>query len=166
MPVTQLRRLAVLCGLFLLGFATAAATQAAGTVTVEQIKVHGRSLEGNLEGNSADRDVFVVLPPGYATAKRRHYPVVYFLHGFTATADFYMKAGRIAEGAQAAEAGGHEMIIVVPDSYTRHGGSMYSSSVTTGDFEAFVARDLVAYVDAHYRTIPDRMSRGLGGHSM
>jgi S-formylglutathione hydrolase FrmB len=43
---------------------------------------------------------------------------------------------------------------------------MYSSSVTTGDFEQFVARDLVEYVDTHYRTIPNRLSRGLAGHSM
>jgi enterochelin esterase-like enzyme len=43
---------------------------------------------------------------------------------------------------------------------------MYSSSPTTGDFERFVARDLVSYIDAHYRTIPTRESRGLVGHSM
>jgi S-formylglutathione hydrolase FrmB len=43
---------------------------------------------------------------------------------------------------------------------------MYSSSVTTGDFENYVARDVVAYIDAHYRTIPNRQSRGLVGHSM
>jgi alpha-beta hydrolase superfamily lysophospholipase len=43
---------------------------------------------------------------------------------------------------------------------------MYSSSITTGDFERFVARDVVSYIDAHYRTIPDRASRGLVGHSM
>ena len=43
---------------------------------------------------------------------------------------------------------------------------MYSSSPTTGDFERFVARDVVAYVDAHYRTLADRRSRGLVGHSM
>jgi S-formylglutathione hydrolase FrmB len=43
---------------------------------------------------------------------------------------------------------------------------MYSSSTTTGDFERFIAHDLVAYIDAHYRTIPDRRSRGLVGHSM
>jgi S-formylglutathione hydrolase FrmB len=49
---------------------------------------------------------------------------------------------------------------------TLHNGSMYSSSVTTGDFELFIARDLVAYVDAHYRTIPERQNRGLVGHSM
>src|SRR5436853_1085302 len=58
------------------------------------------------------------------------------------------------------------MIVVLPDSKTIHNGSMYSSSVTTGDFENFIARDVVAYVDAHYRTIPKRESRGLVGHSM
>ncbi|MGF2030440.1 alpha/beta hydrolase-fold protein, partial [Lactococcus lactis] len=58
------------------------------------------------------------------------------------------------------------MIVVLPDSKTGYNGSLYSSSVTTGDFENFIARDLVDYVDAHYRTIPHRSSRGLVGHSM
>ena len=62
--------------------------------------------------------------------------------------------------------GGKEMVVVLPDSQTVHNGSMYSSSVTTGDFEKFISHDLVAYIDAHYRTIPTRMSRGLVGHSM
>ena len=43
---------------------------------------------------------------------------------------------------------------------------MYSNSPTTGDWERFIAEDLVAYMDSHYRTLPDRMSRGLAGHSM
>ena len=47
-----------------------------------------------------------------------------------------------------------------------HNGSMYSSSVTTGDFEKFISHDVVAYIDAHYRTFPNRESRGLAGHSM
>jgi enterochelin esterase-like enzyme len=59
-----------------------------------------------------------------------------------------------------------QMIVVLPDSKTRHNGSMYSSSVTTGDFEQFIARDVVKYIDTHYRTIPSRLSRGLAGHSM
>src|SRR5512132_1810965 len=58
------------------------------------------------------------------------------------------------------------MIVVLPDSKTLHNGSMYSSSVTTGDFERFISHDLVSYIDAHYRTIPNRLSRGLVGHSM
>ncbi len=45
-------------------------------VTVEHIKVHGVALEGNLEGDDVDREVLVFLPPSYATAKTRRYPVV------------------------------------------------------------------------------------------
>jgi S-formylglutathione hydrolase FrmB len=43
---------------------------------------------------------------------------------------------------------------------------MYSSSVTTGDWETYVSEDLVAYIDGHYRTLARRESRGLAGHSM
>ena len=49
----------------------------------ERIKVHGKSLEGNLSEDSADRDVSIYLPPGYAKERNKRYPVVYLLHGFT-----------------------------------------------------------------------------------
>jgi hypothetical protein len=55
--------------------------------SVQRIKVHGRSLEGNLEGDSPDREVCVYLPPSYATARNRRYPVIYLLHGFTDNTD-------------------------------------------------------------------------------
>ena len=56
-------------------------------VTVEHIKVHGAALEGNLEGDAADRDVFVFLPPSYSQEKSRRYPVVYALHGYSIGAE-------------------------------------------------------------------------------
>ena len=56
-----------------------------------------------------------------------------------------------------------DMIIVAPNSFNRYRGSMYSSSATTGDWEAYIAEDLVAYIDTNYRTIPARESRGLAG---
>lgn len=58
-------------------------SQSSPTSVVQFVKVHGKGLEGNLEGDSPDRDVAVLLPPSYATAKNRRYPVVYMLHGFT-----------------------------------------------------------------------------------
>ena len=140
-------------------------------VTLDHVKVHGASLEGNLSGDSATRDVVVVLPPSYQSSSARHYPVVYMLHGYTdSTAKWFSPT----EGWTHLEdvlnrAITHvepEMIIVVPDAYTKFAGSMYSNSVTTGDWETFIAEDLVAYVDENYRTIPDRASRGLAGHSM
>ena len=136
-------------------------------MTVEHIKVHGAALEGNLEGDAADREVFVFLPPSYAKEKSRRYPVVYALHGYSIGAEQWSHEIHVPQTIEGAFAqGAQEMIIVLPDSKTMHNGSMYSSSVTTGDFEQFIAHDLVAYIDAHYRTIPDRLSRGLVGHSM
>ncbi len=57
--------------------------------TVEKIQVHGSSLEGNLEGDPAERDVYVYLPASYASQPNRRYPVVYFIHGYGATAEAY-----------------------------------------------------------------------------
>ena len=140
---------------------------AAKPVKVEPIKIHGASLEGNLEGEAVDRDALVFLPPSYATAKSRRYPVVYALHGYSIGAEQWSKEIHVPQTIEGAFAkGAQEMIVVLPDSKTVYNGSMYSSSVTTGDFENYVARDVVAYMDAHYRTIPKRTSRGLVGHSM
>lgn len=144
-----------------------ASVAGAKSAVVQKIKVHSAAIEGNLEGESADRDVFVVLPPGYAANPGRRYPVLYALHGYSIGAEQWigeLHAPQTIEGAFAK--GAKEMIVVLPDSKTVHNGSMYSSSRTTGDFETFIARDLVAYIDKHYRTLPKRESRGLVGHSM
>ena len=60
----------------------------------------------------------------------------------------------------------HLLDVVAPDAFSLHNGSFYSNSKTTGDWETFIAVELVKYIDDHYRTIPNRMSRGLTGHSM
>jgi enterochelin esterase-like enzyme len=139
----------------------------AKSATVEHIKIHGAYLEGNLEGDAVDRDVFVFLPPGYAKEKSRRYPVVYALHGYSIGAEQWTHEIHVPQTIEGAFAqGAKEMIVVLPDSKTVHNGSMYASSITTGDFENYIAHDVVAYIDAHYRTIPDRASRGLVGHSM
>jgi S-formylglutathione hydrolase len=138
---------------------------------VERIKVHGKALEGNLEGDSPDRDVSIYLPPSYSTETGRRYPVIYLLHGYTDSDDLwfgskphFINVPSVTD--QALAGGAREMIIVMPNAYTAYQGSMYSSSTTTGDWEAFVARDLVSYIDSHYRTIPEVAARGLAGHSM
>jgi enterochelin esterase-like enzyme len=148
-----------------------AQTQAPSPVkqgTVEHIKVHGKSLEGNLEKDSPDRAVFIYLPPDYATNTTKRNPVVYLLHGYGLTAERWIPFTKMAEASDKNIAAGtmKGMILVNPDAYTIYNGSMYSSSVTIGDWESFIADDLVSYVDSHYRTIANRDSRGLGGHSM
>lgn len=135
---------------------------------VQHIRVFGPSLEGNLEGDDAERDVYVYLPPGYNKDNTRRYPVLYFLHGYIATAKAYAVGLLKLPGSvdQAVAAGARAMIIVLPDAHTIYGGSMYSNSPTVGDWETFIAQELVDYVDQHYRTLAQPQSRGLGGHSM
>jgi len=140
--------------------------------SVDRIKVHGAALEGNLEGDSPDRDVSVYLPPSYKTDTQRRYPVLYVLHGFTDSENGWFRVPshfvNLPASMEKAIAAGttREMILVTPNAYTRYAGSFYGSSPTTGDWETYVTRELVVYIDAHYRTMASRASRGLAGHSM
>ena len=59
-----------------------------------------------------------------------------------------------------------EAIVVFVDGSNRFGGSQYLSSPTIGDYETYIRRDLVNFIDRQYRTIPHRDSRGITGFSM
>jgi enterochelin esterase-like enzyme len=160
---------AALSALLLAAGPGAALAQDAGTpgATFETVAVPGPSLEGNLQGNPAAPEVYVYLPPGYAAEPDRRYPVIYMLHGYGLDAAYWHNFMAFpAPLDNAFAAGAREMIVVTPSAFSLHGGSMYSNSVTTGNWEGFVADDLVAWVDSNYRTIPQRASRGLAGHSM
>ncbi len=141
--------------------------------TIEHITVHGKNLEGNLEGDSPDRSVSIYLPPSYKTNPKKRYPVIYFLHGYTdsdekwynPTVKHWIKMPQIADSIFS-NSQLQEMILVTPDAFTRYQGSMYSNSVTTGNWEDYVAKELVAYMDTHYRTLAKASGRGLAGHSM
>jgi S-formylglutathione hydrolase FrmB len=58
------------------------------------------------------------------------------------------------------------MILVMPDGSNKFGGSFYTNSITTGNWEDFMTRDLVSFIDKKYRTMPNAESRGIVGHSM
>jgi enterochelin esterase-like enzyme len=140
--------------------------------TKERIKLHSAALQGNLVGDPAARDVTVYLPPSYQSNPDSRYPVLYMLHGFTDTDSQWFGWEKhwinlqdvieqsIAEGLS------KEMIVVMPNAYNKFKGSMYASSATIGDWETFVTKELVSHIDANYRTLPTRGSRGLAGHSM
>ena len=108
----------------------------ASPASVERIKIHGTALEGNLEGDSVDRDVIVFLPPSYNQNRTRRYPVVYALHGYSIGAEQWTQEIHVPQTIEGAFAkGAHEMIVVLPDSKTLHNGSMSSSSDCRRDSE-------------------------------
>ena len=140
--------------------------------TKERVKVHSKALEGNLIGDPADRDVTVYLPPSYQSNPEKRFPVLYMLHGFTDNdsqwfgwESHWINLQDVIEQSLA-EGLSKEMIVVMPNAYNRFKGSMYASSATIGDWETFVTQELVNYVDSNYRTLPNKKSRGLAGHSM
>ena len=153
------------CAAALAALATLPA-QAQEQARLDWVEVRSAAIEGNLEGNSANRKVLVVTPPGYDENPNKRYPVVYFLHGYWAPVEAQQQGFRLHEAVQAAAEAGNELIMVMPDGYSKLRGGFYSSSPTVGDYESFVAEDLVEWVDANYRTIAKRDSRGLAGHSM
>src|SRR5689334_25313214 len=75
-------------------------------VNVEHIKVHSASIEGNLMGDSPDRDVIVFLPPSYAKNKKQRYPVVYALHGYFIDAEQWSKEIHVPQTIEGAFAQG------------------------------------------------------------
>lgn len=136
---------------------------------LEGVRVHAVSLERNLLGDSADKRVLIYLPPDYDTAKKKRYPTIYILHGFSLGSSLLDDWGAVTkEWMDKLVAAGQiqGMIAVIPDGQNAYRGGFYTNSEAGGGYEDYVVKDLVAYVDTHYRTIPEAGSRGVGGHSM
>ena len=155
---------------FAVAISTAALAQSSAG-SYERIRVFGPSLERNLRGETDSPEVSVYLPPSYAEETERRYPVLYLLHGYSGTDESWFGENAFWDGRAAADraigsGAAEEMIIVMPNCNNAFGGCMYVNSAATGYWEDYIADDLVAYIDSHYRTIPDRSARGLAGHSM
>jgi S-formylglutathione hydrolase len=175
MSIQKLSRFVFVLFIFVLfvnpSFAQQAAKQTSAGKLVE-IKIPAPSLKGNLLGDATEQSVSVYLPPSYDTAPSKRYPVVYLLHGFggsnrTWTQDVgygYNIAPLLDELINSGQV--REMIVVAPNGRNAFGGSLYLNSATTGNWEDYIFRDVVGYVDTNYRTIVRPSSRGIAGHSM
>lgn len=158
--------------LMLGGFIAGQTGQTGQAGSVEDLQVPAPSLAGNLLGDPAIQRVLVYLPPSYQRETTRRYPTLYLLHGYTASPQAWTNGGYqgmklagevdslISKGAAA------EMIIVVPNGRNAYLGSFYTNSSVTGNWEDYIYRDVVSYIDGRYRTINKSSSRGIAGHSM
>jgi S-formylglutathione hydrolase FrmB len=117
--------------------------------------VYSPAVEGRLS-------LAVYLPAGYASSDRR-YPVVYFLHGLPAAASSYTGADFLARALRAA---GREAIIVAPQGARDNDSDPEYLDWGPGrNWETAITRDVVGYVDRHWRTIPNRDGRAIVGLS-
>jgi len=124
-------------------------------MTVEILEIESRVLRGNPLGDPHLRRTPVYLPPSYPKGR---YPVFFMLTGFTGFGELMIKRQAWSEALperldrliRTKKMG--EAIVVMPDCFTRLGGSQYLNSTATGRYEDHVVRELVPAIDARYRT--------------
>lgn len=135
--------------------AQAATTQTAKARVVEDARVRELGIRGSL---SSPRPAIVVLPSDYDASSSR-YPVLYLLHGLGGSyRDWLDRTNLLAYSARL------RLIVVLPDA----ANSWYANSATdsTLRFADYIGKDVVEYVDAHFRTLPFPQARYIAGLSM
>lgn len=128
--------------------------------------ITAKTLE-NKAGENPRRRVSVYLPPDYEASSKR-YPVIYFLHGFFWSDSLLVNHDHINRIFDRAI---HlkkikQVIVVMPDESTVFKGSFYANSKSSGKWSDFTSEELVRFIDNRYRTISNKDSRGIAGHSM
>ena len=129
------------------------------------VNIPAPSLGNNIIGEDTEQGIAVYLPPSYSESEKR-YPVLYFLPGFEDSYETYMSSIADSMDSLLSEQKVNEMIIVTINGINKLGGSFYYNSPVTGNWEDFVTKDVVSYVDNHFRTIRSADGRGIAGHSM
>ena len=135
------------------------ATLLQGQGTVENSSFYSSSLNEN-------RNYQIYLPEGYDNNPNESYPVVYFLHGFSAYGSYTYYIESIMDNL----IGSNDilkMIVVLSDGgQCIYDGSFYTNSELNGDYEDYIVYDLVDHIDDTYQTKPMKEYRALSGHSM
>ena len=142
---------------------------AMNTGRVEITRFTSEVLRDNPLGDPHLRRVPVYLPPSYDASTRR-YPVIFVLTGFTGRGRMLLNDNPWSPALDdrmdaLVQGGAPEAILVMPDAFTRFGGSQYVDSAATGRYETHVLDELVPWVDRTYRTLASRDHRGVAGKS-
>ncbi len=138
---------------------------------VEQPLLDSAILIGNRPGDPCVRPVIVYLPPGYDDDPARRYPVIVILTGYGSSGPFLLNLRAWDENLpqqldRLITTGKMEpLIVVMPDCWTRFGGSQYINSSALGRYEDYLIEEVIPFVDARYRTLPEAAHRGVMGKS-
>ncbi|WP_027086459.1 alpha/beta hydrolase [Cohnella panacarvi] len=121
--------------------------------TVQQVSFRSEAL-------ARDMNLNVYVPANYDPEQR--YPVLYLIHGYGGDEKAWTGLG-IGKTADRLIADGKikPLLIVMPAM-----NNSYGINSPQGKYEDYLAKDVVAYVDANYSTIADRSGRSIGGLSM
>jgi hypothetical protein len=129
-------------------------------------------LANNPLGDPHVRPVWVYLPPGYDEDPERRYPSIYLIQGLTGQLDawrnrsaFRKNPPELMDELFAGDEAPPPAILVWVDAWTSLGGSQFIDSPGTGRYHTYICDEVVPWVDANYRTLPESRHRGITGKS-
>ncbi len=137
----------------------------------DEILFSSEVLKGNALGDPSERPLWVYVPPTYDEDSTRRYPTVYMIQGLTGQLDMWRNRSpfRKTFPELVDELFSDETvppcIVVWVDCWTSYGGSQFVDSPATGRYHTYLCDEIVPWVDAHYRTLPQREHRGIAGKS-
>lgn len=140
-----------------------------GTIKAVTFKSSERDLD--------ERRITVYLPKDYYKNIQKRYPVMYVLHGARGNEVTWIERGdclMTLDSLRAAGAAG-DFILVLPNMNNYYGQKDYKDGhavnavrafwTVDGEAESFFMKDVVATVDANFRTIPQKSARAIAGMS-
>jgi enterochelin esterase-like enzyme len=138
--------------------------------TLERIPFRGNALEGNALGDPVERELLVYLPPSYSESAARAYPWLMVLPGFASSNASLLnfkpwEPNFLERYERLLGQGCPEAILVLPDCFTRWGGSQYIDSPAVGRYQSYLADDIVPFIERRYRTLGRREGRAIVGKS-
>jgi S-formylglutathione hydrolase FrmB len=138
---------------------------------LEEATIVSAALRGNPLGDPHERPVWVYLPPAYESDPPEAYPSIYLIQGLTGQIDMWRNRTAFRPSVVElvdelfADESVPPALVVFVDAWTSLGGSQFLDSPATGNYHTYLCDEVVPWVDAHYRTIPEREQRAITGKS-
>ena len=130
-----------------------ACTALINAATVDTVLIYSKTMQKEIKA-------VVVQPDRVRKTEQMNYPVLYLLHGWSGS---YRDWSNHTDLKPLVET--YQLIIVCPDG--GYAGWYLDSPVNEdSQYETYVAREVVQYIDKHYPTLADSVHRAICGLSM
>lgn len=118
-----------------------------------------RSVDFYSEALQRPSHYLIALPADYDQNVSARFPVLFLLHGMDGGPSDWVEKGELIQALQS-----YELVVVMPDG----SDSYYTNAALKRQdrYEDLIAKDVLSDVEQHYRVLPQRNARGIGGISM
>ena len=137
----------------------------------EEHELASEALRGNPLGDPHVRPLQVYVPPAYEAEPERRLPTLYLIQGHTGQLDMWRNRSAFRPTVPElvdrlfAQEDCPPALVVFVDAWTSYGGSQFLDSPGVGRYHSYLCDEVVPFVDATYRTLPEAAHRGIAGKS-